>query len=308
MRPTRSSGHELLRLLAEIATPVYVLDEERRITFLNQAAGAWLGVSSDELLGRQCHYQSAAAEPFAALADLLCPPPEVFHGQQTSGVICRPAAEGKVDQRPADFIPLFADPDRLAGVLIIVHHENAPAAAEHPDESRLLHELLLQIRRGAAHRHQLDRLIGRSAAMARVLEQIKLAAAGNSTVLIIGPPGIGRQHAARTIHAAGNSRADAAKAEAVLNHNGLGVVSCSALPPELLRSTLAAAQNRFKATNGPSATLLLTDVDRLPAELHPEVAELLDSRPQNLRVISTAREPLETLAARRLSCRTCAAA
>ncbi len=145
-------------------------------------------------------------------------------------------------------------------------------AIETPDESRLLHELLLRIRREAAHRYQFDRLIGRSAAMARVREQIKLAAAGNGAVLIVGPPGIGRQHVARTIHTAGNFHNDTAKADAPLNHNGLTVVSCSALHSELLRSTLAAVQNRFKATNSPSGTLLLTDVDRLLADLHSEYA------------------------------------
>ncbi len=125
MRTVRSSGHELLRLLAEIATPVYLLDEDRRITFLNQAAGTWLGVSPDELIGRQCRYQSAAAEPLSAMADLLCPPPEVFHGQQTSGVICRTSLDGKIEQLPADFIPLFADADRLAGVLVVIRHASA---------------------------------------------------------------------------------------------------------------------------------------------------------------------------------------
>jgi DNA-binding NtrC family response regulator len=313
MRSARTTASELLRLLAEISTPIYWLDEQRRIVFINRAACDWLGVSAEELIGRQCRYQSGDADPISALADSLCPPPEVFHGHRASGCVSKPTAEGHLERRHADFIPLPSEDDHWVGTLAILQATNsatdrdssaAPLSGDTVDsapssESRILHELMQRFRRESTQWHHLDRLVGRSAAMARVREQIKLAAVNNCTVLIVGPPGIGRQHVARTIHAVVNYRGDIARTEGTLNQTGLSVISCSALPPDLLRSTIGSVIERNKMSNGLTpATLLLADVDRLAAEMQPEIVRWLDSNPQNLRTMSTAREPLEVLAER----------
>jgi DNA-binding NtrC family response regulator len=133
-----------------------------------------------------------------------------------------------------------------------------------------------------------ERLVGQSAAIVRVREQMKLAAAHSSgTVLIVGPSGIGRQHVARAIHATANQ------------HEAFMPVACATLPPELLRSTIAAFSERCnRLADGPVSTLLLADVDRLAPELQLEILRWLDQRPANLRVISTALESLDSLSQR----------
>ena len=49
-------------------------------------------------------------------------------------------------------------------------------------------------------RFHISQLIGESDAIRRVREQVRVAATARSRVLIIGPPGSGREHVARTIH------------------------------------------------------------------------------------------------------------
>jgi DNA-binding NtrC family response regulator len=131
----------------------------------------------------------------------------------------------------------------------------------------------------------MDRLVGKSPAIQRVREQIKLSTSGNSTVIIVGPPGVGRQHVARTIHFAAST------------HGMQFSISCSALPPDQLQSTISMFCQRIKTASaaGPT-TLLLTDVDRLSSEGQSEIIRWLDSAPPNVQVVSTAQERLEVLA------------
>jgi DNA-binding NtrC family response regulator len=295
MRPARAFGHEFLRLLAQIAAPVYVLDEQRRVVFLNQAAATWLGVEPEQLIGRTCRYQSGDADSLSALADALCPPPEVFQGHKACGSITKPSADGSPDTRHAEFIPLPGDADRCLGVLVIVRRDPTPeeshSTSAPPPESQQLHELLQKLRRESARKHQSDRLVGTSAAMARVREQIKLAAAGKSAGLIVGPSGIGKRHIAGTIHAAAAPQSS--------QPGALVPIACGALPADQLRSTISTFLQRCRASAETlSATLLLVDVDRLPAELQSDLVRWLDSASENLWIISTASEPLDNLADR----------
>jgi DNA-binding NtrC family response regulator len=295
MRPARAFGHEFLRLLAQIVAPVYVLDEQRRIVFLNQAAAAWLGVEPEQLIGRACRYQSGDADPLSALADALCPPPEVFQGHKACGTIVKPSPDGSSDPRHAEFIPLPGEADRCLGVLAIVRREPAPhdshSLSALPPESHQLHQLLQKLRHESARQHQSDRLVGTSAAMARVREQIKLAAAGASAVLIVGPSGIGKRHVAGTIHAAAIPQSSQPGARVP--------ISCGALPADQLRSTISTFLQRCRTSAETlSATLLLVDVDRLPTEIQSDLVHCLDGAPENLRIISTASDPLDDLANR----------
>jgi DNA-binding NtrC family response regulator len=323
MRTGRISGHELLRLLAQVSTPVYVLDDQRRIVYLNQATADWLNVSADELLHRQCRYQSGDPDRIAATADALCPPPEVFQGHMARAAVGKLADAGVTQRRLADFIPLREESDRWAAVLVVVDGEAIPADAQRSgigheqdwssrDESQQLHELLWQFRRQAADRHQIDRIVGRSSAMVRVREQVKLAASGNSTVLIVGPPGIGRQHVARTIHFAAHERtattndkpATADQRGGSANHSGrsddqsraLVPIACAVLTSEQLRSTIWSLSERTaKGGRVAQSTVVLTDVDLLTPESQPEVLRWLDHIPSSLRVLATARQMPDSL-------------
>ncbi len=239
MPPARAT-HELLRVLHDAAQPVYLVDDDCRIVFLNAACADWIDSPPELLIGRQCRWQSNNSDPLAAAADALCPPPEAFQGKRTAGYVCKPSSDGR-SRRTAEFVPLRGDSGNWIGVLAIVASTDLPPDASPvelngallADEARQLHNCVAQLRQELAHWHHVERLAGASAAMKRVRSQVELAAAGRGTVLLLGPPGSGRQHVARTIHFA--------------QQPPLGTLSrwtCSALPPEALRSTIASLITR----------------------------------------------------------------
>ncbi|MGH6740555.1 MAG: sigma 54-interacting transcriptional regulator, partial [Bradyrhizobium sp.] len=281
----------MLRFLKGLGQPLYVVDDERRIVYLNNACARWLGLEPADLLGRACRYQSGDSDPAAAGADALCPPPEVFQGRRAQAIVATAGNDNAVHRRVVDFVPLAGHNGECAGVLALFSDQaelSEGGLAMDADEAVLLHASVRQFRQTMRGWFQLERLAGASAAMARVRAQVKLAAHSTASVLIVGPSGSGRRHVARTIHAIGNSS------------SGVFVpVACDVLPPDMLRSTVAALNDRCRqAKNEPPATLLLADVDALPAELHHEFARWLAAEPKNLRVLATAREPLTKVAAR----------
>jgi DNA-binding NtrC family response regulator len=294
--PTARATHDFLRLLHEAAQPVYLVDDQRRIVFLNQACSQWTGIPADDLLGRQCCWQSGNSDPLAAAADALCPPPEAFHGRRVAGSVAKRQSDGPPIQYCADFLPLRGDDENWIGVLAIVDLARKPGEDQSAnqngaltlDEAQQLHHYIAQLRTELAGRHHVERLAGRSAAMQRVRAQVELAAAGRGTVLIVGPVGSGRQHVARTIHFAQQPPLGA-----------FAPVDCSTLPVDVLRSTIASLITRHgRPESDTRVTLLLSDVHLLPAELQPELVRWLAVAPKNIRFIATAPEPLKAIADR----------
>ncbi len=196
---------ELTRLLASIAAPVYVLDAERRLVYCNPACAEWLGVAAEELAGQMVDYHSSpAADSLPLKLAGLAPPPEAFAGRRTSGTIAA-IRGGVAGSRRAEFLPLADEAGGWSGVLAIGEPTDLPPDDDQPavgsgDESVALHARLQQLH-GELRRHAaLDRLLGDSPAMVRVRAQVRLAAAGRASVLVVGPRGSGRQHVARAIH------------------------------------------------------------------------------------------------------------
>src|SRR5439155_3812928 len=185
------------------------LDARRQIVFANRALAQWLAIDAEELLGRRCDYHAAAGDdPHQAACAALCPPPEAFTGQITDGFVSRLAAGAQpFDRRRVRFLSLSAQDAADALLLVIVQAaeelNNRPAEASlDPD---CLHALLLKLRGDLGRRFHISQIIGDSAVIRRVRQQIRVAAEARARVLIVGPPGSGREHIARTIHYAQNS-------------------------------------------------------------------------------------------------------
>src|SRR4030095_8302643 len=78
-----------------------------------------------------------------------------------------------------------------------------------------------------ALKHDANQIVGKSAALKRVLEVVKKVAPYDTTVLLLGETGTGKELIAQAIHR-GSSRCD----------HPLVRVNCAALPAELIASEL----------------------------------------------------------------------
>lgn len=287
---SRSLAHRLAKTLHSAAEPVYVLDAQRRLAFVNEACRQWLGPEVEEALDQPCAYHSEPdSQGQLPLAALLCPPPEVFAGQQAavrSIVRAIPAA----GDREVLFIPLAQESGGLACVLAIVARDAATCSdaidGQADDAPRALHARLARFRQQQQARFRLDRLVGDVPAMRRVRSQVEVAANSDASVLIVGPVGSGRQHVARTIHVA----------SAGPSHGPLVPLACPVLGAELLQTTIRSLARSQRESTAPFSTLLLNDVDQMPPEAQAELAGFLRLTELPIRLLATARAPLVELA------------
>ncbi len=299
----RISTTELGRLLNSAAQPIYVLDDELTIVFVNRACQDWL--ATDELLiGRRCGYHSCPDAGGAdAVAAGLCPPPQVLNGHSPVAIVSRTSPDGILEERRAKFLPIGTDGESLLGVLAIVDsvgecHTPLTEGLEDtapPREPAALHEHVRRFRQEAAARYRADRLIGQGTAMRLARRQVELAANSQSSVLLVGPPGSGRRHLASAIHYAANPPTEDAPSQA----GTLTPLDCSLLGADLLEAIVAAvARAKLLADESRPGTLLLHRVDDLSADLQVELAAFIVRRPQPWRLIATAAESLLELARR----------
>jgi len=125
--------------------------------------------------------------------------------------------------------------------------------------------------------HNFEEIVGTSAALRAVLKQVEVVAPTQSTVLILGETGTGKELIARAIHAASSrSRRPFVK------------LNCAAIPTGLLESELfghekgaftgAIAQRigRFELADG--GTVFLDEVGDIPLELQTKLLRVLQER------------------------------
>ncbi len=301
MAPHRSPTAELAKLLGTARQPIYVLDEDFTIVFLNRACLEWLGLDAQELLGQRCVYHSTAStEQLDAVVAGLCPPPQAMSGEAAMATVAK-IADAKIadNRRPiermARFVPLGLGENDTIGILAIVDTDDLPPDAAIPTtaepEPIALHEHIRRFRHEAAARCRADRLIGQGAAMRLARRQVELAAACRSSVLLVGPSGSGRQRLAAAIHYGENAAEK--NADAYSSASEFILLDCSLLTGDLLEAAGAAlARAAGQGEASPFATLLFHRVDELPADVQTQLADFLTRRSLHCRLMATAVAPL----------------
>jgi two-component system response regulator AtoC len=248
---------DFFELLDEVAIGVVVLDLNRKIVVMNQALKALTGFSQKEFFGVSC------AHILRSNVCLQNCPALSVNGE--SGPQC---IEGNLISKERQLIPIritSAPVKNLDGKMV--------GFLETVEDIRLLRNL----DKTTSHAYKFNNIIGRSPEMEKIFRILPSLAQSDSSVLITGETGTGKDMVAEALH----HSSDRAKGPFVK-------INCGALPETLLESELfghrkgaftGAVKNkpgRFQlAHNG---TLYLTEIGDLPLSLQVKLLTFLDDK------------------------------
>ena len=238
-----------------ISDGVFTVDEEWRITTFNRAATEITGVPAEEAIGRQCCdvFHSSICEAECALRETLRTGRPIIN-QMIYIVDAR-------DRR----VPIS-----ISTGILRDNDGNAIGGVETFRDLSLVEEL----RKELQAKHSFVDIIGRGSAMHQLFDILPQIAESDSTVLIEGGSGTGKELFAKAIHELSFRR-----------DNPFVAVNCGALPDTLLESELFGYKagaftdarqdkpGRFSLANG--GTILLDEIGDMSPALQVRLLRVL---------------------------------
>ncbi|MEZ6051467.1 MAG: sigma 54-interacting transcriptional regulator [Planctomycetaceae bacterium] len=195
--------------LSSTTTPVFILDDRRRVLFFNKGCEQLTGWEAGDVIGQVCDFVS---EPdptqIESLTGTLCPPPEVLQGAEISLPVFLHNRSGNQTSHLIRFFPLKNVEGRVERILGTFSRIPEPVALQ-PPLGRELHAELAALRADLLHRYAASSVVGCSRGFHRLMEQVRLAGCHNSSLHLFGEAGTGKEHLARLIHYQGPSRRQA---------------------------------------------------------------------------------------------------
>jgi len=163
------------------------------------------------------------------------------------------------------------------GEQVTVAVENALAYQQIDELKNKLQEEKLYLQEEIRSEYNFEEIIGTSPALKRALEDVQTVAPTDSTVLIFGETGTGKELIARALHnLSGRS-----------NHP-LVKVNCAAIPTGLLESEMfghergaftgAVEQRKGRFELAHRGTIFLDEVEEIPVELQPKLLRVLQEQ------------------------------
>lgn len=267
-----SESEQRFRDLFDEAPIAYVHEDlDSRFISANRAAMRILGITPDEVVGmvgislapNTPDAQRRIKEAFASIG----------RGTDTSGVVLE--LRRKDNGKPV-WIQWWSRPDPGGKYTRTMFVDITDRVLLEQEQARLQAQNVY-LRDEIKSVHNFDEIIGQSPALSKVLENVRRVAATDSTVLITGQTGTGKELIARAIHSA-SRRQD----------KPLIKINCAALPSGLVESELfghekgaftgaiARRIGRFELAQG--GTIFLDEIGELPPDAQAKLLRVLQER------------------------------
>jgi formate hydrogenlyase transcriptional activator len=268
----RESERRLAGILASAMDAIITMDRRMRISLFNEAAEKVFGCSSSEAVGTSfdrfaspafqeiiADYLKISGMPERTKGYLWCP--EGLTAIRTSG-----------EEFPVEATLSKAEVRGEELYTLILRDLDDRRKTE--AKLRRLEQENLYLQEEIRSRHHFEEVVGVSPAIRKVLRLVEKVAEAETTVLITGETGTGKELIARALHA--RSRRSA---------RPLISINCAALPPGLIESELfghekgaftgavALKPGRFELADG--GTLFLDEVGELPSETQVKLLRVL---------------------------------
>ena len=269
---TREREEQLSRLIDNAMDAIVELDDALRVTLMNAAAEWMFNCSQVEILGQEFtrFLSSAAAEKLTGIVQELA---KRANGQQRlwiPGGLRAVTVDG--GEFPAEATLSTSELHRRRFYTLILRNVNERLLAERKineltEEAQYLKEEIKQT-------HNTDEIIGRSEAMSSAMRDIERVAQSDTTVLILGETGTGKELFARAVHSKSPRR-----------DKPLIKVNCAALPSGLIESELfghekgsftgatTKRKGRFQLADG--GTIFLDEIGELALDLQSKLLRVL---------------------------------
>jgi formate hydrogenlyase transcriptional activator len=232
-----------------------------RITEANDAFLELVGYSRDDLQAIQLRWLDLSPPEYLSLDELA-------HEEALRFGACTPF-EKKLIRKDGTRVPVLVTTAVLKlspfQWITVVHDLRARDRLENVDEG------VVEIT------HHFEEIVGSSTAMRRVIEQVKVVAPTDATVLILGETGTGKELVARAIHRISPRR-----------DLPFIILNCAAIPTGLLESELfgyergaftgALSQKIGRFEMAHRGTLFLDEVGDIPLNLQPKLLRALQEK------------------------------
>lgn len=284
----REIERENQMILSAAGEGIYGVNADGLTTFVNPAAEEMLGWKAEELVGKDMH--SAIHHSHAdgrSYPNATCPIYNAFRDGKINTVDDEVfwRKDGKPLRVEYTSTPIVDD-GAMVGAVIVFRDiserkeseeqlrqalaENANLRERLEKENAYLQEEILT----HANHHE---ILGNSAAVKKILQQIDLVAPTDASVLITGESGTGKELVARALHQASDRR-----------DRPLIRVNCAAIPRDLFESeffghvrgaftgALRDRVGRFELADG--GTIFLDEVGEIPLDLQSKLLRVLQDR------------------------------
>jgi len=215
-------------------------------------------------------YSPVIREAYKAGLRSGCSVPLICHDQVLGTINVGSLREGAFSRKDAELLEQIASQVAIAVENALIFQELSALKNKLASEKIYLEEEIQT-------EYNFEEIIGQSAALKKILQQVATVAPTDSAVLLCGETGTGKELIARAIHNLSGRR-----------ERTLVKLNCAAIPTGLLESELfghekgaftgAIAQRigRFELAN--KGTLLLDEVGEIPLDLQPKLLRVLQEQ------------------------------